>query len=58
MSEHDAAQETLEALKHAEAILTYCPDFSTNKGGEGPSTTTALALEKVRAAIAAAKPTA
>ncbi len=40
-----------EALIHAEAILTYTPRMSTNKGGKGPSTSTGLALGKVRAAL-------
>lgn len=39
------------ALEHAEAILTYSPEISTNKGGKGPNTTTRLALELVREAL-------
>ncbi|MDI1266820.1 MAG: hypothetical protein PS018_26505 [bacterium] len=48
--------QTLEALRHAEAILSYTPDMTTNKGGKGPSTTTRRALEKVRAALAKQEP--
>jgi hypothetical protein len=40
-----------DALRHAEAILTYTPQISTNKGGAGPSTDTRRALHLVREAI-------
>ena len=51
-----ASLEMQEALIHAEAILSYCPRISTNKGGKGPNTTTRVALNKVRAALAAVEP--
>ena len=44
-----------EALRHAEAVLTYSPLMSTNRGGKGPSTTTRKALGLVRAALKAGK---
>tara|TARA_S200002703_G_scaffold140627_1_gene131990 strand:- start:394 stop:561 length:168 start_codon:yes stop_codon:yes gene_type:complete len=47
--------DILEALEHAEVILSVSKQTSSNKGGKGVSTTTGLALEKVRAAIKAAK---
>lgn len=49
-----ASPAMLEALIHAEAILTYAPHFSTNKGGKGPNTTTEHARRLVRAAISKA----
>ena len=51
-----ASASMVDALTHAEAILTYCPQMTTNKGGKGPMTTTRLALKKVRAALAATEP--
>ena len=47
-------QQMLLALTHAEAILTYAKFTSTNKGGKGPGTTTTVARQYVRAAIAKA----
>ena len=43
--------QTREALEHAEAILSRSAMFSTNCNGAGPSTTTSVALAKVRAAL-------
>lgn len=48
-----AAPDLLEALNHAEAILSRSQQISTNCNGLGPSTTTTKALKMVRAAIAA-----
>lgn len=50
-----AAPDMLEALRHAEAILSYAPEMSTNKNGAGPNTSTHHALRLVRAAIAKAE---
>lgn len=47
-----APAELVEALEHAEAILSGAPEFSTNKRGKGPNTSTRLARDKVRAALA------
>jgi hypothetical protein len=43
--------QTREALEHAEAILSRSAMLSTNCNGVGPSTTTSVALAKVRAAL-------
>ena len=45
--------DLLEALNHAEAILSRSQQISTNCSGRGPSTTTTKALKMVRAALAA-----
>jgi len=44
--------ELREALIHAEAILSYTPRMSTNKGGKGPNTNTEKTLSIARAALA------
>lgn len=43
--------QTREALEHAEAILSRSAMLSTNCNGAGPSTTTSVALAKVRDAL-------
>ena len=45
------SDDVQDALIHAEAILMRSPHISTNCGGKGPSTSTFVALEKVRKAI-------
>lgn len=50
-----AAPDLLGALVHAEAVLSVSHSTTTNKGGKGPDTSTALALRLVRAALAKAK---
>lgn len=49
-----ASPDMLEALIHAEAILSCADQFTTNKGGCGPQTNTHKARDMVRAAIAKA----
>ncbi len=50
-----AAPSMYAALEHAEAILSYAEQISTNKGGEGPNTTTRYALGITRAALKSAR---
>ncbi len=43
------------ALQHAEMILARSANITTNDNGRGPTTSTVVALKKVRAAIAKAE---
>lgn len=52
----DAQSDMAEALRHAEAILSVLPNTTTNKNGAGPTTSTALALEFVSAALMGVHP--
>lgn len=47
--------EMYVALQHSEMILARSANITTNDNGKGPTTSTAVALKKVRAAIAKAE---